>query len=60
MATEAELAELTEQHRQLEADIEEEMSRPMADSLKISQLKREKLRIKEEIVRLKSAHEAVA
>jgi hypothetical protein len=49
MASVARLDDLSTQHQNLEALIEEELSRPMADSLKISELKREKLRIKEEI-----------
>jgi len=49
MASVARLNDLSTQHQTLETLIEEEMARPMADSLKISKLKREKLRIKEEI-----------
>lgn len=49
MASKVQLSELSTQHQTLETQIEEEMARPMVDSLKISELKREKLRIKEEI-----------
>jgi hypothetical protein len=53
MSLAAHLAELTEKHRLLEKRIEEEMARPAVDSIKISRLKLEKLRLKDEIARLK-------
>ncbi len=58
MALETTIAELNEQHCALEAEIEEELARPFLDSLKVSELKREKLRIKEEIARLTASTEA--
>jgi len=60
MSIEAHLVELTEKHHTLEAEIEQEMERPLADTLKITELKRQKLRIKEEIERLKSDQHDVA
>lgn len=60
MALNAHLDELTDKHRALEKQIEDEMARPLADSLKISALKKEKLRIKDELQRLKSASNDVA
>jgi hypothetical protein len=48
------LAELSEKHRSLERQIAEEMSRPGADDLEISKLKREKLKIKDEMAKLQS------
>jgi hypothetical protein len=53
MSLAAHLAELTEKHRMLEKKIEEEMARPAVDSIKINRLKLEKLRLKDEIARLK-------
>ena len=53
MALDAHLVELSEKHRQLDRKIEEEMSRPTADDLKITELKRQKLRLKDEIERRK-------
>jgi hypothetical protein len=53
MSLAAHLAELTEKHRLLEKKIEEEMARPAVDSIKINRLKLEKLRLKDEIARLK-------
>ena len=52
MSVAAHLAELTEKHRLLEKKIEEELARPSADSIQISRLKLEKLRLKDEIARL--------
>jgi len=54
MTVTANLAELSEKHRLLERKIEEELARPSADDLQISQLKKEKLRIKDEILKLQS------
>mgnify|MGYP000897100103 CR=1 FL=1 len=53
MALEAHLSELSEKHRALDRKIEEEASRPTADDLLIADLKRQKLRLKDEIERLK-------
>lgn len=60
MALDAHVAELNEKHRALDKQIENEMARPSADSLEISKLKREKLRIKDELERLKAAGGKVA
>lgn len=54
MALDAHVVELSDKHRALEKKIETEMARPMADSLVIAELKREKLRIKDELARLKA------
>jgi hypothetical protein len=53
MALDAHLVELSERHRSLDRKIEEELSRPAADTLKIAEWKRLKLRLKDEIERLK-------
>lgn len=53
MALDAHLVELSEKHRSLDRKIEEELSRPAADALKIAEWKRQKLRLKDEIERLK-------
>jgi hypothetical protein len=52
MSLNAHLVELTEKHRMLDRKIEEELARPASDPLKISRLKREKLKIKDEIAKL--------
>jgi hypothetical protein len=54
MSGTAHLAELTAKHRLLEKKIQEEMARPAADSVRISQLKLEKLKLKDEMARLDS------
>lgn len=46
------LAELAEKHRILERKIAEELARPAVDSVRVSSLKLEKLRLKDEIARL--------
>lgn len=53
MALDAHVAELSDKHRALEKKIQHEMARPSADSLTIAELKREKLRIKDELARLR-------
>jgi hypothetical protein len=55
MALDAHLVELSEKHRALDRKIEEEMARPITDDLMIAELKRQKLRLKDEIERLKHA-----
>lgn len=52
MALSAHLAELTEKHRLLDRTIAEEIAHPSSDELKIAELKREKLKLKDEIMRL--------
>jgi hypothetical protein len=52
MSLEVHIHELHERHRQLEAEIEREMLSPASDDLTISELKKRKLRLKEEIERL--------
>lgn len=53
MAMESHLSELSEKHKQLDCVISEALQHPSVDTLKLSELKREKLRIKEEMERLR-------
>ena len=53
MALESHLSELNEKHKQLDCDISEAMQHPSVDTLKITELKREKLRLQEEMERLR-------
>jgi len=53
MALDAHLVELSEKHRALDRKIEEELARPTSDDLKIAELKRQKLRLKDEMERLR-------
>ncbi len=58
MNLEAHLHELNEKHRAMEAEIDAEMMSPSSDSLLITELKRRKLRLKDEIVRLQAKEAA--
>lgn len=51
MSLETHLVALTEKHVQLEQDIEKEIRRPHPDSLRLMALKRQKLKLKEELER---------
>jgi hypothetical protein len=53
MALDAHLVELSEKHRLLDRKIEEELARPTTDDLKVAELKRQKLRLRDEIERLR-------
>ncbi|MGH6674295.1 MAG: YdcH family protein [Xanthobacteraceae bacterium] len=53
MAIEAHLVELERRHQALEQEINEALTHPSADDLKIAELKRKKLLVKDEIARLK-------
>ena len=58
MALDARIRELDARHRLLDEEIELEARRPSADALHLSEKKKEKLRIKEEIeaLRVRMAH----
>jgi len=53
MAIDARIRELGSRHQSLEQAIQDEMRRPYADDLKLRELKRQKLRLKEEIEALR-------
>jgi hypothetical protein len=55
MAIESHLAELEKRHQALEQEISEALTHPSIDDLKLVELKRRKLHVKDEIVRLKHA-----
>lgn len=52
MSIEARIRELGSRHKGLEASIREAMMHPSSDTLKVAELKRQKLRLKEEMNRL--------
>lgn len=56
MESEARLSALTEKHAELEREIEEESHRPLPDTLHLTELKRQKLRVKEELTHLSGHH----
>ena len=58
MALESHIKELMERHKLLEHQIEQELLHPSSNDLHITELKRQKLRIKEEIARLSNAEAA--
>jgi hypothetical protein len=53
MSVQSHLTELEQQHRALEDEIAEAMAHPSTDDFTIAQLKRRKLLVKDQIVRLK-------
>lgn len=55
MAVDARIRELGNRHTNLDRAITDELHRPMADSLKLKELKRQKLRLKEQIEGLRGA-----
>ena len=55
MAVEARIRELGSKHQTLDKAIEEETRRPSADSVRVLELKRKKLRVKEQIEVLRGA-----
>jgi hypothetical protein len=54
MAIEARIRELGSRHQLLDKAIEEERKHPSADPLRVHELKRQKLRLKEEMEGLKA------
>ena len=52
MALDARIRELGSRHQSLEQAIQDEMRRPYADDIKLQELKRQKLRLKEMIQNL--------
>ena len=54
MAIEARIRELGVRHQSLERAIQDELARPAADDVRLKDLKRQKLRLKEEMESLKA------
>ena len=55
MALEGHIQELSEKHRKLEEIIDAEMAHPDWDEVRVAALKKEKLRIKDELERLRGS-----
>jgi hypothetical protein len=53
------LTELERKHQALEREIQETLSRPSTDDMRLAQLKRKKLQLKDEITRLRASDTAV-
>lgn len=54
--SEARLSALAAKHAELEHEIEEEAHRPLPDTLHLTELKRQKLKVKEELSQLATNH----
>ncbi len=54
MSLEARIKELSERHKRLDVAIAAEMKHPAGDDVRIHELKRKKLRIKDEIAQLRT------
>ncbi|HEX3944832.1 MAG TPA: DUF465 domain-containing protein [Rhizomicrobium sp.] len=55
MVMQGHIVELNEKHKYLEEQIESEMAHPDWDEVRVAALKKEKLRIKDELERLRSS-----
>lgn len=53
MSLQGRIEELSTRHRKLDEEISEEQKRPAADEVRLHELKRKKLKIKEELVTLR-------
>jgi hypothetical protein len=54
MSLQTHLSELQAKHKALDLQIEEEQAHPSSDDLAIAELKRKKLKLKDEITRLEA------
>lgn len=54
MSSESHLSQLERRHADLERQINQAMNHPSADPLELSDLKRRKLRLKDEITKMKA------
>jgi hypothetical protein len=53
------LTELERKHRALEREIQDALNRPSLDDMRLAELKRRKLQLKDEITRLRSSDSPV-
>lgn len=60
MALEAHISELVEKHRALDEELIQEMAHPLGDAIKIADLKKRKLHLKDEIARLQNELQGAA
>jgi hypothetical protein len=59
MSIQAHLAELVRRHQALDTEIAEALQHPSIDDLRIAELKRRKLQVKDEIERLRGINTSV-
>jgi len=55
MAVEAHIREVADKHRKIQQMIEDEMSHSSWDEIRVAALKKEKLRLKDELERLRAS-----
>jgi hypothetical protein len=53
------LTELERKHRALEREIQDALNHPSLDDIRLAELKRRKLQLKDEIARLRDSHSMV-
>lgn len=58
MTTESHIAALQRRHREIDQQIDEEMTHPSHDDLLVAALKRKKLEIKDQLARLRASEAA--
>jgi len=56
MAVQSSIKDISEKHKEIQAAIEAEMSHSGWDEVRVAQLKKEKLRLKDELERLRTPH----
>jgi hypothetical protein len=59
MSLQIHLSELERRHQALEREIQDAMAHPSTDDLKIAELKRRKLQLKDEIARLRIGNRVI-
>jgi hypothetical protein len=59
MALQMHLSELERKHQALEREIQDAIGHPSTDDLKIAELKRRKLQLKDEIVKLRAGNRVI-
>jgi hypothetical protein len=59
MALQSQLSELEHKHQSLEREIQDAMAHPSTDGLKLAELKRKKLLLKDQITRLRSSDRVI-
>jgi len=60
MSLDSHLVELERKHRALDEAIEQELAQPASSDLKLAELKRKKLQLKDAIIRLRQGGDSVA
>ena len=59
MSLQIHLSELERRHQALEREIQDAMAHPSTDDLKIAELKRRKLQLKDEITKLRTGNRVI-